>query len=248
MVRRKLRLLERDPRGDRNGPREAAVPAEVVDEVADRIADLARRTELEFAYDVGRVVAERFYSGDPAAWHRPGPKREALGRLAERLQTRGAGSASALHVCLGVYETLAPLGDISTWKRLTRSHVRAVLPLPAPDRASLLREAEVNRWTVAQLEAVAEERPRERKLGRPRTPAFVRAIAAAERVFDPGGPAFRELERSAGMDVETVRDLHARLVRLRGRIESLQARLSPKRLMAARSLGDDSTGARRREA
>jgi len=183
---------------------EAAVPDAVVEEVAAEVAALVRRAELRCAFEVGRLVAERFFGGDLSAWHRRGPKANSLARLAERLRARGVGGPAALHLCLGVYETLAPLGEDSTWNHLTRSHVRAVLALPAPARASLLREAEARTWTVEELQAAASATTSTHHGGRARVPAFVRAIAQAERLFAPDGPIFRDLHQAVVLDAATV--------------------------------------------
>jgi len=227
---------------------EAAVPDAVVEEVASEIASLVRGAELRCAFEVGRIVVERFYDGDQAAWHRKGPKTTSLARLAERLRDRGIGGAAALHLCLGVFETLTQLGEDSTWNLLTRSHVRAVLALPCPERVSLLRESQAREWTVAQLEAAASSKPRERRRGRMRASATARAIATAEDLFAPDGPAFSGLEGDSRPNPESIPDLHARVVRLKERLDLLQAHLSPKRLRALPSGADRRDRARSREA
>jgi len=146
---------------------------------------------------------------------------------------------------LGVYETLAPLGEDSTWNHLTRSHVRAVLALPAPARASLLREAAARGWTVQELESAASGTTRATHGGRRRVPAFVRAIAQAERLFAPNGPIFRDLHRAVVLEAAAVEDLHGRLIRLTGRVELARLRLSPKRLEAAEARTEEPRDGRR---
>jgi len=232
MVDQNLQAVEPERMRLRTVLPERGVPDTVVDEVADEVASLIRRSELRCAFEVGRLVTERFFGGDLTALHRPGPKAEAVARLAEQLRGRGVGSVAALHVCIGVYETLAPMGDISARKGLTKTHVRAVLPLPLEDRIPLLLEAERNVWSTRELEAAATLAAPRRRHGRPRRPGFTRGIDRLTRLLAPDGLAFRDLDQASGIDPSAREANYARLVEVAERLESLMDQLRPKRLAA----------------
>ena len=209
-----------------------------IEAVADEVAALIRGSELQCAFEVGRLVTERLFAGDPGGWHRRGPKRLSLARLADALATRGAGNASALHLCLGAFETLEPFGDISTLKYLTRGHVRAVLPLPMDERATLLRRADEGGWSIRELKTEVQRAPRRRRLGRPRQPAFVRGVRQIVAADAPDAPAFQDLDRIAEMSPEAIESLHIALMGARARLDRLQIKLSPKKAAALRSDSD----------
>jgi hypothetical protein len=207
-----------------------AVGEAEIEETAAEIRRYAGRAMLEFASTVGRIVLERFYRGDVAAFHAHGRKDGSLRRLAERLDDDLHLSASGLSRCVGIHVVLEELGPLSRWQHLTPTHVRTVLALPAPERARVLAEADAQGWSVRQLEqAIQVERaspPDERR----EAEAFVRAMKRYDAELGPDGRLATGVRHVAVLSLEEIEDTYATVQRVRENLEKLHREMSLKRL------------------
>lgn len=156
----------------------------VIAEVAQTIRDLERAHKVSLVVTVGRLIVERLYGGNAAAVHARGPKASPLSRLAA--QEDLPFSLPQLSRAVGIYESVAKLGPVDSWRHLTMTHVRTVLPLPAPERQTLLEKAEAKGWSVKQLEAQAKKTRKDKSTGggRPPLPAITKSVLAVKRLVD----------------------------------------------------------------
>jgi hypothetical protein len=222
-----LRLVE----GEQEARPATEVAEDALDAAAQEIRQYVGAATLAIACTVGRIVLERFYGGDVAAWHARSRKPVSLRRLAERLKDAHF-TASGLSRCMAIHATLQPLGPIAQWRRLTPGHVAVVLPLPPADQAALLRAAEESDWTREELRAHARASGRSPRGGRRRTPKFVGAIQMIVRMTEADGAAFAEIASVADLSPELILNLNQRLMRARANLERLQRAISPKRVDA----------------
>jgi hypothetical protein len=204
----------------------------VIEGTAAEIRDCARAAKLEFASKVGRIVLERFYGGDVAAWHSHGRKDASLRKLADRLEDAHL-SASALYRCVAIHAALQALGPLEQWHRVAPTHVSLVLPLPPDDQAALLREVEENGWSVDELKQRVRATKPVKQRGRPLVPAFAKAIRKFQRMFSPDGEAFQELGRAEALSPEDLDDLSHELMQGREQAELLQRTIVQKRAASA---------------
>jgi len=198
-------------------------------QVADEIRTIASAAVLDFARGVGRVVLERCYGGDEAAWRSHGAKDVSLRRLADRLGDGARFGAASLYRCVAIHLVMRRLGPSADWTNLTPSHVRLVLPLDASEQARLLLDAQDGAWSVRELEAAVRARHAPSGRGRARVPGFVRAVRRMESAALDESQMFQDLERAGRLDPRTLEDLYGRVLRLREGLDLLQRALSPKR-------------------
>lgn len=118
-----------------------------VAEIAASIRDLHRRHTLACVFEIGRLVVDGICAGDLSAARRRGPKDESLSELAE--QADMPMFLAQLSRAIGIYDLLAPLGEVATWQHLSMSHARVVLALPPARSRELLQAAEQEGWTRA---------------------------------------------------------------------------------------------------
>jgi hypothetical protein len=214
-------------------PGDVRVTERDIDAVARDIGALGTHGGLDHAVAVGRLVIGRFYRGDPSAWRRRGRKDASLRKLAARLGPGGPMSPSSLFRCVASYELVERLGGMSAWKHLTACHVRSVLPLAEDAQRELLLRSERERWSVRRLEHEAARRRRSARArgepsarrGRPAGPRFVREIEGLARVVLEDR-RFHDLERSAELADEEIRDLCAALFLARRRCDDLHGLLT----------------------
>ena len=69
-----------------------------------------------------------------------------------------------LYGCLATYEVCERIG-VRSWKHISTSHIRLVLPLAHEMQVKLLRSAEAQRWPVKHLEQEVETLRPERRPG-----------------------------------------------------------------------------------
>lgn len=204
------------------------VPAEEdgrrINETARTIRDLHRASALQFACDVGRIVLERFYAGDLDALRERAPKDVSLRKLAQHPDMPFG--PSALFQAIGIFELLERHGGVRTCKHLGPSHVRLLLGLPEPLQGKLLRRAERQRWTVAELqqEAASARKPKG-KGGRPPLPAFVKTIRALQRYVEQPERYFGDVDEAGRLREQDVEELCRVVRQLRAHCEALEARL-----------------------
>lgn len=199
-----------------------------IDDLARAIGSLARPARLDAMLSIGRLIIERFYDGDAAAWRVRGVKAFPLRRLAQRLSALDALSPTTLYRCLATFELVQRIGDVSTWQHITASHVRAVLPLSATRQDQLLARTEREGWSVRRLERESKRRrpTPHRRRGPPR---FVAQIERLSR-YVIEEERFNDLDRAAEVSPEVLRDLCATIVGVRRRCEDLSRLLEPRLL------------------
>ena len=192
--------------------------------VAQEIRTMHRLHGLRFVVGVGRVIVERFFGGDASAIHKRGPKDDSLKRLAE--QPDMPLSLPQLSRAVAIFEAVEPLGEVDTWQHLSMSHVRAVLPLPAPDQQALLTKTEKKGWSVKMLEAQARKKKRKRGGGRHPLPRFVKSIRALGKFDDDD--LFGDLDGIDSLEPEDADALYKTVTGLKLRCEKLQEQLQPR--------------------
>lgn len=181
------------------------VPDAVIAEVADSIRQMHRAHGLSLVVSVGRLIVEKLYGGDTAEIHRRGRKDAALSRLAN--QPNLPFSLSQLSRAVGVYESVAQLGPVDSWRHLTMTHVRTVLPLPAPERQALLQKAEAKAWPVTKLEAEAKKARDKAKVakgagGRPPDSPTTRAVKVLTRTMEQQADALAAFANADDLESE----------------------------------------------
>jgi hypothetical protein len=142
-------------------------PDEAIRRTVLRLNALSKSATLQFTLAVGELVVTHLYSGDIRRLRsRQRKDHLALRRVAADPDL--AMSASALFRCVAIYEMCERIGARS-WRHVSTTHLRAVLGLEPDAQEQLLREAEVNRWGVRELEkrvaVVADTRPPARNRG-----------------------------------------------------------------------------------
>ncbi|HNH48407.1 MAG TPA: hypothetical protein PKY30_15310 [Myxococcota bacterium] len=200
----------------------APLAESALQDLVDTLNSYQKEAGFSFARQVGRLIVDRLYGGDLAAWRSRGPKDSSFQKLAEKSEEgRLVLSASALYRCVALVELEARLG-ISTWKYLSLSHVRLVFGLPEGDQEKLLIQAEDRQWTVAQMEQQAEKLRTLRKgaRGRPRQPAFVKSIGRMKRLLEED-EAFVDLERVAELDPAEAGELSEALRKMQAKCGEL---------------------------
>jgi|SRR5690606_25196368 len=211
---------------------ESDEPAESVrlDEFGDELAALGKDVSLEQAVEIGRLVIERLYDGDLAAWRSRGPKPHSLRTLARSADM--SLSSSALYRSIALYELSERLGGIGRWAAagLGISHLRLVLGLAHDDQRRLLDLAATHGWTVAELErevvAARQRSPRpERRGGRPRLPRFLKSVNRLRKATEVGDEMFGDLDAAAEMAPAQITEIRDVLATIRARCDELDRRL-----------------------
>lgn len=203
-----------------------AVSDDVIEEVYQGICNLQRGATIALAVETGKLIVDRFYGGDLTGWRTHGSDEPSLRKLAAKFKDADGDtgiSAAGLFRILGIYE-INERFDISTRKRLTSSHVRAVIGLPEPEQERLLTEADEKALTTRQLEEkVAKIRKKTNKdgRGRPPLPAFVKTMNMLGKLARDED-AFGELEMVRGMDAAEVQKVINQVLDMKGRLVELE--------------------------
>src|SRR5579859_4921759 len=147
---------------DRDSPdlRDPATDEEV-ERVVAQLHDLCRAATMDFALSVGKLIISNFFSGNLASWRDRDPKKNAsLRRLAAHPDLPM--SPAVLYRSIAIYELCERLG-IRSWKHVSTTHIRLVLPLEPAEQARLLRLCEAHAWPVRRLDeevaAISRESP-----------------------------------------------------------------------------------------
>jgi hypothetical protein len=99
---------------------------------------------------VGNLVVSNLYCGDINRWRSRDPTKDySLRKLAKHPALPM--SSNALYRCIAIFEVCERLG-VRSWKHVSTSHVRLVLPLPLGEQAKLLEATEANRWSARRLD------------------------------------------------------------------------------------------------
>ena len=129
------------------------------------LREIDRRTSLERAAAIGRVVLERFFGGSPEVWReRRNNKNNSIRRIAEHPDCPL--SRSALNEAVGVYVAVQSLHCVQTSGHITASHVAAITFLGVEQQRRWLERAEQGSWNGNY--APVSDRTRLR--ARPQTP------------------------------------------------------------------------------
>jgi DNA-binding NarL/FixJ family response regulator len=134
--------------------RTADMQDDPVERVVLQLNALCKATTLNFALAVGGLIIRQFFGGDLRYWRSREQKHElSLRRLARHPHLPM--SVSALYRSIAIYELCERL-DIKSYRHVSTSHIRLVLPLPAEEQTRLLQLTESNRWTVRRLDEEAQ--------------------------------------------------------------------------------------------
>lgn len=166
------------------GPVECeSVSDETIERVVLRLNAICRRTTVEFAVTVGRVIVDEFYGGVVMRLRARGEKSCSFRKLAKH--PRLPMSPVSLYRSVAIFELCERLG-IEQWKHVSTTHMRLVVNLPAEEQRRLLEAAEAHVWSARRLEhEVAELRVRSaRRGGPPRLPRLKKTIRALEKCLD----------------------------------------------------------------
>ena len=213
----------------------------LLDRVVNRLCEIERTSGLEKTLAIGRLILTQFFGGDPAIWQdRRRNKNNSIRRLAARADCPL--SRSALNEAVAVYVASEELGCVLTSGHITSSHIVAVLTLPTPERASMLRSAEERHLSVKQLKAevVARRRTDGERRGRPSRGSGQRLVSLLRRAVEqlrqavtkldlelPNPTVQTELEELATEVLAVAADLRSALQP--NRKSSLQLRAAPRR-------------------
>lgn len=199
-------------------------------ELGDQLAALGKDVSLEQAIEIGRLVIERLYDGDLAAWRGRGPKPHSLRTLARSADM--SLSSSALYRSIALYELSERLGGIERWAAagLGISHLRLVLGLADDEQRRLLDLAATHAWTVAELEREAvgarqRSAQPERRGGRPRLPRFVKSVNRLRKAAEEHDDMFSDLDAVTEMAPAQIREIRETLATIRARCDELDRRL-----------------------
>lgn len=111
---------------------------------------ICRAATLDFALAVGKLIIEKVYAGDLDRWRDRNPKKDlSLRRIATHHDLPM--SPAALYRSIAIFEICERLG-VRSWKHVSTTHIRLVLPLPPEEQARLIRDTETNRWPARRLD------------------------------------------------------------------------------------------------
>lgn len=206
-----------------------AVPDEVFDEVVREIRVLYAASTLEATARMGKLIVDRFYGGAFDRWLEHGDTETSLRKLAKRFEDDALGiSPPTILRSVGIYELMQRI-DVSAWKQITASHIRAVLNLQEKDQRRLLSMAEERGLSTKALEAEARKvRQKEgERRGRPALPAFVKSIRALNRMTE-SSEAFADLEQIDDLEPGEATELYQAVTGMKLKCEELQKALEAK--------------------
>ena len=200
------------------------LPAKELDVAAREIREVARTTLLTFVDEVGRIILQRFHGGDVQRWRSHAHGKVTLRELAARLDGCGL-SATSLYRAIATHVFLEEHPEMRRLERITPTHMRYVLPLPEPRQTELLRQADACGWSVNDLRREAgNDRTARKRPAKPAPDLFERVAQMTKIAQD----VVSERSDRRLSDEQAVEAAAAVMV-LRGLIDSLQERLSPKR-------------------
>ena len=202
-----------------------------VAEASAAIRAVTTASLLQLSADVGKIVLDRFYGGDPERFRSHGRKDVSIRKLAKRLEAGAGMSAPAICRCVQTHLLVLRVGEDHAWKSITASHVRAVLTLPDAEQESVLLAAESAGWSVRHTEEEVRRRRNQAPAPvRAPTPRFARTTRLLERISGGEGRWLEGLEEAAAHDPAVAEQTRQRLASTIERLERLLHRLSPRRL------------------
>jgi hypothetical protein len=150
-------------------------------ELVAEVGILRAQRSLELEIAVGKRIIEVLYNGKLVPWQRRG-RSDARYRELSRHPDLPV-TAAELYRVISSYVVSVRIPRISTSKRLTPSHVHAVLPLAPAEQERLLSDSEVQGWSVRRLQVAVDELhvPRVGP-GRPRKAKVLRTLDLLARL------------------------------------------------------------------
>lgn len=140
-----MRAVVSGPTGEREG-------ASAIDEVVQELCAIERRAGIDRVLEIGRLILERFFDGNPALWRdRRRNKEASIRRLAQRADCPYC--KSALNEAVAVYVAVAEMPCVRSFGHVRSSHVAAALQLSRDEMVEVLHVAENERWSVRELKA-----------------------------------------------------------------------------------------------
>jgi hypothetical protein len=180
-------LLRVDPTPFSGPAADETISQTSVERLVLQLNALCKSATLNFALSVGNVVVANLYCGDLDRWRSRNPNKDySLRKLAKHPALPM--SPNALYRCIAIFEVCERLG-IRSWKHVSTSHVRLVLPLPLGEQAKLLEAAEANRWPARRLDdevaALMRRDPSscQRRGGRKRASQLTEKMRTVEKVI-----------------------------------------------------------------
>jgi hypothetical protein len=122
----------------------------LTDQIVRHLNTICKAATLNFALAVGRYVIDKLYDGDLTRWRARNPAKDhSIRKLARHPDL--AMSPDALYRSIATFELCERLG-MESWKHVSTTHIKLVLPLPHGEQSRLLNAAEANRWSAQRLD------------------------------------------------------------------------------------------------
>ena len=202
-----------------------------VAEASAAIRAVTTASLLQLSADVGKIVLDRFYGGDPERFRSHGRKDVSIRKLAKRLEAGAGMNATAICRSVQTHLLLLRVGQGRVWTSITSSHLRAALKLPDAEQESVLLEAESAGWSFRDtVEEVRRRRSAVPGAARVPVPRYSRTTRLLERISGGEGRWLEGLEEAAAHDPAVAEQTRQRLASTIERLERLLHRLSPRRL------------------
>ncbi|MBI4438218.1 hypothetical protein HY631_04670 [Candidatus Uhrbacteria bacterium] len=214
-------------------PGEKAVDKALVDQVVAHVNRVASVKGMETVLEIGAVVLDKMFDGDPANFRRRGEEHLSFRELASRNE------AGELHVSHSfIWRAVSVLEQY----RLLPETVRAALPythhtllLPVKDEAAkvqLAQRAAEAGWSKRKLEEevqkVRAKAKGDSKAGRPPLPRFVKAIHRFQKLLVTPDETFGDLDRVDQLTEDEAAALYQAVTGMKLRCEKLQQALQVK--------------------
>ena len=197
---------------------------ETIDEVVAEINSQVRLAPLELAMKIGKLLIDKFYSGNFDAWRKKGIKDNSFRKLSEREDLEI--SPAALYRSVSVYEMFERIGGVSTLKHLKASHYYAVLGLTDKQQKRLLKRAESQTWPVRKIESEAKKvRKKRGKGGRKPIPQFVKSIHQIQKFVNQPQKMFDGINKADELKPEKIKELCVTLEKIQKQCLDMQAQL-----------------------
>lgn len=128
----------------------STIPSEPdLDGLVEHMRRLYIGSGMQLAINLGRLIVDCLFGGDPAKWQHNGRKEVSFRKLERHpgLPFR----ASTLSRSVAVYLLASRRGDLLEFRHLNASHLYEIVGLSADAQDALIRQAEIERWSVMRL-------------------------------------------------------------------------------------------------
>ncbi len=155
-----------------------------IDGLVRELGDLYHAAGLELTVAIGRLILDRIYGGDLAAWRSRGRKDISFRKLERHpdLPFR----ASTLSKAVAVYLISQRRPDLLQLHNLGPSHLQELAGLERALQDRLIDQANEERWTVKRVRAEVRSLrgDQDKRQGRPKLPAFLKWLRHAREGVD----------------------------------------------------------------